>query len=88
MLHTNAQGALLLRLPEVKAASGLSRSTLYERIADGLWPRPVSLGGRAVAWPIEEVHAINRARIAGRADAQIRALVKQLHAARVFEVRA
>ena len=80
--------ATLIRLPDVKAASGLSRSTIYQRIAAGVWPRPVSLGGRAVAWPAQEVQAINKARIQGKTDAQIRALVEQLHVARLLGVQA
>jgi prophage regulatory protein len=72
----------LLRLPAVKGESGLSRSTLYFRIAQGLWTRPVSLGGRAVAWPADEVQALNAARIAGQADSDIRQLVQRLHVAR------
>jgi len=41
---------IILRLPEVKARTGLSRSTIYLRIAEGDFPRSVSLGGRAVGW--------------------------------------
>ena len=40
----------ILRLPSVKARTGLSRSTIYLRVADGSFPRPVSLGARAVGW--------------------------------------
>ena len=40
----------ILRLPVVKARTGLSRSTIYLRISEGTFPRPVSLGGRAVGW--------------------------------------
>jgi prophage regulatory protein len=72
----------ILRLPAVKAATGLSRSTLYLRIANRLLTHPVSLGGRAVGWPANEVAALNAARIAGKADAEIRVLVAQLEAAR------
>ncbi|WP_373498718.1 helix-turn-helix transcriptional regulator [Desulfococcus sp.] len=72
----------ILRVPDVKSQSGLSRSTLYLRIAQGLWTKPVSLGPRAVGWPAEEVAAINAARIAGKPDTEIRALVERLHAAR------
>jgi len=45
----------LLRLPEVMNMTGLSRSSLYRRIQAGTFPRPVSLGGRSVAWVDEEV---------------------------------
>lgn len=73
----------LLRLPAVMARSGYSRSTIYLRIAQGLWPRPVSLGPRAVAWPSDEVDALNAARIAGLSDEQICSLVGKLQAARL-----
>ena len=56
----------ILRIPAVKFESGLSRSTIYQRIAEGLWTKPVSLGARAVGWPPDEVDAINSARIAGK----------------------
>ncbi len=72
----------ILRLPAVKAESGLSRSTIYLRISQKLWTKPVSLGGRAVGWPSDEVTAINAARIAGKTDDEIRALVAKLEAAR------
>lgn len=72
----------LLRLPEVKRLTALSRSTIYARIAGGEFVAPVSLGARAVAWPEREVEAINAARIAGASNAEIRALVKRLHVAR------
>ena len=45
----------ILRLPEVKARTGLSRSTIYARVAEGAFPTPVSLGGRAVGWVASEV---------------------------------
>ncbi len=72
----------LLRLPAVKAQSGYSRSTIYLRIAQGLWTRPVSLGGRTVAWPASEVQVLLAARVAGRTDQAIHDLVRDLHAAR------
>ena len=76
MMHT------ILRIPAVKSESGLSRSTIYLRIAEGLWTKPVSLGARAVGWPSDEVAAINAARIAGKTDEEVRALVAKLEAAR------
>ena len=56
----------MLRLPTVKARTGLSRSTIYLRISRGTFPAPVSLGGRAVGWIEAEVHAWLTARIAQR----------------------
>lgn len=72
----------ILRLTAVKSESGHSRSTLYLRITQGLWTKPVSLGGRTVGWPASEVATINAARIAGKSDDEIRDLVKQLEADR------
>lgn len=45
----------ILRLPVVKARTGLSRSSIYLRVSDGTFPKPVSLGGRAVGWIESEV---------------------------------
>jgi len=72
----------ILRIPVVKSESGLSRSTIYLRISQGLWTKPVSLGPRAVGWPSNEVAALNAARIAGKSDDEIRTLVTKLEAAR------
>ena len=72
----------LLRSPRVEEAIGLSRSTIYLRVSQGLFTQPVSLGPRAGGWPASEVAAINAARIAGKSDDEIRALVAQLHSAR------
>lgn len=72
----------ILRKPSVKAESGLSNSTLYLRISQGLWVKPISLGGRTVGWPASEVAALNAARIAGKTDDEIRVLVKKLEAQR------
>jgi len=45
----------ILRLPEVRKRTGLSRSTIYLRIKDGTFPTPVSLGSRAVGWIEAEI---------------------------------
>ena len=45
----------IVRLPEVMARTGLSRSTIYVRLADGAFPKPVQLGARAVGWIEAEV---------------------------------
>ncbi len=72
----------ILRLPAVKSQSGLSRSTIYLRIAQGLWTKPISLGGRAVGWPSSEIASLNASRIAGKTDQEIRSLVAKLEADR------
>ena len=40
----------ILRLPNVLDRTGLSRSTVYQRVSEGRFPKPVSLGARAVGW--------------------------------------
>ena len=45
----------ILRLPEIKNRTGLSRSTIYLRMSDGAFPKPISLGGRAVGWIETEI---------------------------------
>ena len=46
---------IILRLPTVKARTGLSRSSLYRQIAEDRFPKPISLSGRAVGWLESEV---------------------------------
>ncbi len=48
---------VILRLPVVKARTGLSRSTIYLRISEGTFPNPVKLGARAVGWLEHEIEA-------------------------------
>lgn len=72
----------LCRRPVVEQATGDSRSTIYRKIQKGLFTKPVNIGGERVAWPANEIQAINQARIAGKSDADIRLLVIELEAAR------
>ncbi|MGB0733316.1 MAG: helix-turn-helix transcriptional regulator [Pontibacterium sp.] len=47
----------LIRRSEVERLTGLARSTIYARMEQGTFPRPVSLGGRSVAWRSDEINA-------------------------------
>ena len=47
----------IIRLPDVRSCTGLSRSTIYLRIKQGSFPHPVSLGDRAVGWLEHEIQA-------------------------------
>jgi prophage regulatory protein len=47
----------LIRLPEVQHRVGLGRSTIYRWMSEGKFPKPVQLGGYAVAWAEDEVDA-------------------------------
>ena len=65
----------ILRLPQVMDECGLARSTVYLRVTQKLLTKPVSLGPRCVGWPLNEIEAINAARISGKTDDGIRELV-------------
>ena len=47
----------ILRLPSVKARTGLSRSTIYQKIARKEFPCGISLGARARGWVESEITA-------------------------------
>lgn len=53
----------ILRLPAVKARTGLGRSSIYRYIALRDFPRPISLGARAVGWCEEDIEAWVQSRI-------------------------
>ena len=45
----------LMKLEEVMHLTGLSKSSIYQFIADEKFPAQVKIGGRSVAWIQEEV---------------------------------
>ena len=47
----------ILRRKQVESRTGLSRSTIYQYIQDGLFPKPVPLGPRAVGWLESDISA-------------------------------
>jgi prophage regulatory protein len=49
MIMKNLQQKLI-RLPQVKSTTGLSKSTIYARISEGTFPKQISLGPRLVVW--------------------------------------
>jgi prophage regulatory protein len=64
------QPASILRRPQVEARTGLSRSTIYARIQDGTFPRPILLGTKAVGWISSEIdHWLNQRIKASRPSA-------------------
>jgi len=46
----------ILRLPAVKARTGLSRSTIYLRMSEGRFPTSIALGDRAIGWVEAEIN--------------------------------
>lgn len=59
---------IFLRLPTVQRRTGLSRSSIYFRMSEGSFPRPVSLGSRAVGWVESDVQQWIEARIQASSD--------------------
>ncbi len=49
------QSRRFLRLPAVKHAVGYGRTSIYQKIKSGEFPKPYSLGARAVAWLEEDI---------------------------------
>jgi prophage regulatory protein len=47
----------IIRLPELMTITGMSRSTIYARMAEGGFPAPKKLGARAVGWIASQVDA-------------------------------
>ena len=45
----------LLRLRQVKETTGLSKSTIYARIAEGTFPKQIPLGPRLVVWVASDI---------------------------------
>ena len=45
----------LIRLPEVKNRTGLSRASIYLFISKGTFPKQYRLGERSVAWIEKEI---------------------------------
>lgn len=63
MMNQNIQYNILRR-KQVEVRTGLSRSTIYARIAEGTFPRPIDLGGgRAVGWIESEINEWLQTRI-------------------------
>lgn len=56
----------LLRLPQVKQRTALSRSEIYRRVARGpqSFPQPIRLGSRCTVWASDEIDAWIAARVA------------------------
>jgi predicted DNA-binding transcriptional regulator AlpA len=73
---------IFLRPREVADRLGVSRSCYYAFRADGLLPPPIAVGKRTQAHPEGEISAVQRALVRGADDTQLRALCRELVAAR------
>lgn len=66
--HTTAQRRIL-RLPEVQVRIGFKRAHIYSLMNQGLFPRSVPLGPRAVGWDSLAVEQWIEDRIYGSSSA-------------------
>ena len=53
----------LLKIKKVSQITGLGRSTIYGRVAEGTFPKPIKIGQRSSAWIESEVNAWIKSRI-------------------------
>ena len=58
----------ILRLPAVKTKTGLSRTTIYNRVNNGSFPKPIKIGVRAIGWLENDIdkwvaHQLEQSRI-------------------------
>jgi len=56
-MKSDLEDMAILRMPEVKRLTGLGRTSIYQMMADGKFPRAVSLGSRAVGWVVRDIRA-------------------------------
>ena len=47
----------LMTVKDVAAAVSLSKATIYNRLSDKTFPRPVKVGGKAVRWRQSDIEA-------------------------------
>lgn len=75
----------IIRPGDMRQYMGQALSSTYADAKSGLLTPPVKIGRRASGWLASEVQAIQRARIRGDSEEQIRALVQDLLAKRQAE---
>lgn len=68
---TRHQQDILLTRRQVEARCGLSTSSIYRLMRQGLFPEPIRIGVRAVRWPSSEINTwlATRPRATGDRDA-------------------
>ncbi|MFV8987963.1 helix-turn-helix transcriptional regulator [Serratia fonticola] len=47
----------LIRLPDVMMITGLKRSTVYNKMKSGEFPKSVPIGERSIAWVESEINS-------------------------------
>tara|TARA_R110000796_G_scaffold126971_3_gene242141 strand:- start:1359 stop:1631 length:273 start_codon:yes stop_codon:yes gene_type:complete len=74
-MKLNATELKIIRLPEIMASTGCSRSTIYLKVKQGTLPPPISLGARAIGFVSSEVESTLLAMINGASHEELQELV-------------
>lgn len=75
----------LLRLPQVAAKTGQSKSGIYLQIKNGLFPKPIAIGQRARAWLESDIEALIQAWMSDASAQEIRQLISARQANRKMD---
>lgn len=75
----------IIRRTTVLENTGWSKSTLYNRLKEGVFPPPISLGARAVGWVESECEKVIQAMVAGYSEQQLKGLVQDIVANRTVK---
>lgn len=67
------------RLTDIMQKLGVGKSTVYNLMEAGLFPKQISISPKSVGWPSNEVNVLINARIANFSDQDIQAIVKIMH---------
>ena len=68
----------ILRKAEVLHVFGISKSTLYNRINDGTFPPPISIGGSSKGWLESEVSILVKALAANLNNSELKNVISSL----------
>ena len=64
--HIPEQDDKILRRKQVESDFGLSRSSIYDLMSKGQFPKPIAIGPRSVGWLRSELVSWRKERIARR----------------------
>ncbi len=53
--HSWRPGSSIIQQPQVEQRTGLSRSSIYQKISEGTFPAPIRLSAKAVGWLSHEI---------------------------------
>ena len=70
---------------EVLRRLGTGRSTLYTKVQQGAFPKPIKLGKRKVAWPQHEVDQMMIFYLRSPSERQVQDFVRELESVRLLE---